>query len=200
VIAWADLRADPRGAMPVEAPAAVLLLGAATSERREALRRLAAGILREPGLALVHRDGFAPRVAGPDPDRLRLSSASRSPFAALAASPWPIGIDVEVVDERAEPPWGVLHPAERHHLRALAAESRAVAAARLWSVKEAYLKAIRRGLSRDPASFAVLGLNGARPLIDDPLAPAPVVHLATRTIAAGETTAMVAVVVLGRSP
>lgn len=200
MIAWADLRADPRRAMPVEAPAAVLLLGATPSERREALRCLAAGILREPDLALVHRDGFAPRVAGPDPDRLRLSSASRGPFAVLAVSPLPIGIDVEMVDEGAEPPWGVLHPAERHDLRALAPERRAAAAARLWSVKEAYLKALRRGLSHDPASFAVRGLDGARPMIDDPLAPAPVAHLEVRAVEAGKVTAMVAVVVLVRSP
>jgi phosphopantetheinyl transferase len=53
-------------------------------------------------------------------------------------------------------PWNVLHPREAAFLRGLAPADLAPAFTRLWTLKEAYAKALGTGFSRDPASFCVL--------------------------------------------
>ena len=80
--------------------------------------------------------------------------------------PLHVGVDVEAdLDPRAAADiLPLLHPAERQALEALGAGAIGGSAAQLWVRKEAFLKALGLGLSRDPA----LDLVGAGPT---PLTP-----------------------------
>ncbi len=149
---------EDTGGEPVRMPAATT----GFRDRRELLADLAARALGGP-VPIRHREGFAPRL--PD-DAVRVSCAGRAGLSAAAIARGPVGIDVEAV-EPIEPPYAVLHPDEALFLKALPAAERARAFARLWAVKEAYLKALRLGLSREPSTFRVQLLEeGAR--VDDP--------------------------------
>lgn len=156
-------------------PAAMVLTDLCRDSRHALLRRMASRALGRPleTVAILHRVGRAPRVAVPgtsEPDASGpgLSLASRGRLSAAAIAPGPVGIDVELLDRAGEVPWAVLHPDERADLEALAHEPRAAAFARLWSLKEAYLKALHWGLARDPAGFAVRFLDESVARIDDP--------------------------------
>jgi phosphopantetheinyl transferase len=92
-----------------------------------------------------------PRGAG-----LYLSLSSRGGLAVYAAVKNPVGVDVETVNEEAEPPWNVLHDKERNYLEALSGRARAMAFTKIWTLKEAYLKALALGLSRDTRTFCAL--------------------------------------------
>jgi phosphopantetheinyl transferase len=146
------------GKAPVGLPAAMVGEG----DRRALLARLAARVLGAP-VPIRHREGFAPRL--PD-DSVRVSCASRDGLAAAAIARGPVGIDVEAVDG-GEIPWGMLHPDEAAGLAALSETSRAEGFAALWAAKEAYLKALRLGLSREPSSFRVT-IEADQARIDDP--------------------------------
>lgn len=151
-------------------PAVLVVPVAVPSERRASLRSLAAAASGPSAgeIAVVHEAGRAPRLVACDARRLCLSSASRSGWAALAVAAGPVGIDVERIDPGGEIPWNVLHPGEVAHLRAEPRADRAAAFARLWTVKEAYLKALGQGLAREPASFRVAGAGAAWSLVHDP--------------------------------
>lgn len=134
----------------------------ATLPERSALRRgMAARILaRQLGLppeavAIGHDERGRPLVAHPRGGGLHLSLATRAGMVAVALAHNPVGVDVEVVDDGAAPPLGVLHPEESAWLLAQPPENRALAFARLWSAKEAYVKALGTGFARPPESFAV---------------------------------------------
>ena len=118
-------------------------------------------------VAIAHEPGRGPRVLRPEGAGVFASSASRAGLSALAVARCPVGVDVEGIDA-GEIPWGVLHPAEAAGLRALAGEDRPAAFARLWSVKEAYLKALRVGLSRDPSRFAVRFVSACEAVVEAP--------------------------------
>ena len=137
--------------------------------RRVLLRRLAADHLSVPEAAVTveHVPGRAPRLVAPAEVGLHLSCSSRGPVAAAAVARSPVGIDVELLTGPAEPPWNVLHGEERAHLRACPPHARAFEVLRLWSVKEAYLKALGVGLAREPASVAVRLGDGAGALVRD---------------------------------
>ncbi|MFC9220439.1 4'-phosphopantetheinyl transferase family protein [Streptomyces hygroscopicus] len=91
-----------------------------------------------------------PAVSG-TPLHFNMSHAGDLVLYAFAGVP--VGVDVEklqpasVVDQVAES----LHPKERAELDALARADRPAAFARCWTRKEAYLKGLGTGLSRDPA-------------------------------------------------
>ncbi|OYW67510.1 MAG: hypothetical protein B7Z40_06850 [Bosea sp. 12-68-7] len=134
----------------------------ATLPERSALRRgMGARILaRQLGLpreaiAIGHDGRGRPLVAHPRGSGLHLSLATRGGVVAVALARRPVGVDVEAVDGSAPPPIGVLHPDELAWLLAQPPESRALAFARLWSAKEAYVKALGTGFARAPESFAV---------------------------------------------
>ena len=60
------------------------------------------------------------------------------------------------IDEVQEPPWTVLAPEEREALAGLAEpDVRHATFLRVWTLKEAVLKALGTGLSREPASVAI---------------------------------------------
>ncbi|POX64486.1 4-phosphopantetheinyl transferase [Streptomyces sp. Ru62] len=81
-----------------------------------------------------------------------LSHGGRLVMAGLAGVP--LGVDVEpcpepgTVDRLSR----LLHPAEQHDLAAVPAPRRPAALARLWTRKEAYLKALGTGLTRGLAA------------------------------------------------
>jgi 4'-phosphopantetheinyl transferase len=71
-----------------------------------------------------------------------------------------IGVDIEVI--RPMPDWEELarmsfHPSESEWVGATAAHRRAEAFFRVWTAKEAYIKASGRGMSHPLPSFAVVG-------------------------------------------
>jgi phosphopantetheinyl transferase len=66
----------------------------------------------------------------------------------------PIGVDIEPLRE-VEPPWSLLHPNERETLETLTGAARMDAFLRLWTAKEAYLKALGVGFARDPTRIAI---------------------------------------------
>lgn len=142
---------------------------------RSALRRaLARDVLANQfGLAseavtIDHDPRGRPLIATPPGTGLHVSLATRAGVVALALAHHPVGIDIERVDPAGEPPFEALHPDERQMLRDLLPPARPLAFARLWSAKEAYVKALGIGFLRAPESFRVrlAGLEGFE--VDDP--------------------------------
>jgi phosphopantetheinyl transferase len=188
-------------------PAAITALDLSRVAQRDLLRLMAARVLGRPvaEVTILHREGRAPRIAAPcgtqpgSPD-LGLSLASRGRFSAFAVAAGRVGIDVEIVDPAAEVPWAVLHPRERADLAARAGLERASAFARLWTLKEAYLKACHWGLARDPAAFQVRVLDETRAHIDNPGEENPPGEATTIWRHAGGQVAAISVVLLADRP
>jgi phosphopantetheine--protein transferase-like protein len=112
-------------------------------------------------IVLGHNATGAPIVLAPRDCGLHLSRSARPGIALVAAASQPIGVDVEEADGASEVPWNVLSEMERAPLIGLPHDKRTVAFAMLWSVKEAYLKALGTGLTREPSSFTVqIGQDG----------------------------------------
>ena len=154
--------------------------------RRAVLRAFAAqcaGV--EAREIVIGYDGpGAPRVHGL---ALHVSAAGRGRCAALAVSSAPVGVDIEPCAPAPEPIADVLHAMERVSLSAAPEDLRAALFLRVWCAKEAYLKALGEGLTRDPASVAVTLrardylVAGAPPLAASSFhmaAPGGVAHLA----------------------
>jgi phosphopantetheinyl transferase len=139
------------------------------ADRRALLRSLVARLLSvsDDAVVVAHVEGHSPQLVQPSGVRLYLSSASRDGLAAVAVAILPVGVDVERVDRDGDLPWNVLHPAEAAALRDLPEPERADLFARLWSCKEAYLKALGVGLHRESRSFAVRTDDGRAAKIDD---------------------------------
>jgi len=151
----------------------------ATLPERSALRRgMAARILaRQLGLpleviAIGHEAAGRPLVDSPRGSGLHLSLATRAGVVAMALAHRPVGVDVEAVEAGATLPAGVLHPEEGDWLLTLPQERRPLNFARLWSAKEAYVKALGTGFLRPPESFGVTLLPGGELLVRDPAGPA----------------------------
>lgn len=124
----------------------------------------------DPRLVAISRnDSGAPVLLRPT-QALSLSRAARDDLTVLAAAPCPIGVDLERIEPGREPAWNVLSGSERAALQALPEPEWPQAFARLWSAKEAYLKALRVGLRREPASFSVVH-DATRFTIHDPEHP-----------------------------
>jgi len=111
-----------------------------------------------------------PRLAGAGED-LTFNLSSRGEWLLLAVGRGrAVGVDVELLDERLREPeelsrlaQRVLHPQEREAFLSLAEAERPGAFLRAWTRKEALLKALGTGLSREPDSVAV-GLAPLGPL------------------------------------
>jgi phosphopantetheinyl transferase len=84
----------------------------------------------------------------------RLTSSSRENIALFGLSRERIGVDVELVAALA-PAWNILHAAEKCALAALPEDEHAEAFLRLWTAKEAYLKALGLGLRREPSDIQI---------------------------------------------
>ncbi|MFG3497976.1 4'-phosphopantetheinyl transferase family protein [Streptomyces sp. NPDC047928] len=119
---------------------------------------LGAALGREPGAVRLVREA-CPSCGGPhgrpatgEPG-LHFSLSHSGDLALVALAAAPVGVDVERVPESrtvAETTRS-LHVREVAELRALPADERPSAFARAWSRKEAYLKGLGFGLSRDPS-------------------------------------------------
>ena len=193
MIRWIDNLSDwDRGL-----PAALIVRDVSPERRRVVLKDLAARALGiEPsGVVLEHRPLAAPAWVRPAGAGLFLSSASRGDWAVVAVAGAPIGVDVEEIDPEGAIPWNALHRTEAELLKPLRGEAQARAFARLWSVKEAYVKALRAGL-READSFAVRWQEDDVALIDDPRGPAHGVEARTIWRRAGRSEAAFATVML----
>jgi 4'-phosphopantetheinyl transferase len=137
--------------------------------RRRALSRRAVaarlGVAPE-SVEIGHAPSGAPKVLAPG-SSLKISVSGRADFCAVAMAEAPIGVDIEPL-RAIEPPWNMLHPRERKALEALRSEARSEAFSRLWTAKEAYLKALGLGFAREPTKIAV-GLDFS--ILDEEAAP-----------------------------
>jgi 4'-phosphopantetheinyl transferase len=114
---------------------------------------------------------------GPHEAGLRFS-LSHTHSAILVGLAWSaeIGVDIEkiqAVDDSDAMHSAVLHPEEIHALQQLPAEQRDVSFHALWTVKEAYTKAIGKGLSHPFPSLSVGLHEGCRSTLKDMSAPEP---------------------------
>ncbi|TAL76868.1 MAG: 4'-phosphopantetheinyl transferase superfamily protein [Beijerinckiaceae bacterium] len=121
--------------------------------RRAVLRQLLAARLGCPveSVAVGTDDFGAPRLSAPltrVPHFLSISA--RGAFAAFAIAERPIGIDIEILGEPEPVPQDALHADEAARLMALNEAGRHEAFLEIWTVKEAYFKALRTGLAREP--------------------------------------------------
>ena len=150
-------------------PTALIMAAGPVEERRARLHRFVARALAiDPALVEIeHAKDRPPIVGKPLSSGIYLSSSSRGGLAAFAAARAPVGVDVEVVDEAGEIPWAVLHRDEVALLEELEGRPQAMAFARLWSLKECYLKSLGVGLRREPSSFSVRFLDGETAAVTD---------------------------------
>lgn len=124
--------------------------------RRVATRRLVAERLAvaPAEVEVGHDQNGAPRVLRPDAG-LYVSVSGRADFCAIALASSPIGVDIEPLEPATEPVWSALHAREAALLRPLPGHAQGEAFLRLWTAKEAYLKALGTGFTREPAAIAV---------------------------------------------
>jgi phosphopantetheinyl transferase len=151
--------------------------------RHEALRDLVQSALKTSPIEILHQANQRPLLIKPEKQSIFLSLASRSGIAVWGMAPFALGVDIEHVNEEIEPPWHVLHERECAALKALQGQTRALAFAKLWTIKEAYLKAVGLGLSRDPRSFCVI-LQEERTTIEDDTAAGRIIDCHIRYDAA----------------
>ena len=148
---------------PSRDPARGAFLRRRASTRRVVAARL--GVAPE-SVEIGHAPSGAPRVLAPA-SSLKISVSGRADFCAVAMAEAPVGVDIEP-SRAIEPPWSLLHPNERKALETLTSEARADAFLRLWTAKEAYLKALGLGFARDPTKIAI-GLDFS--ILDEEAAP-----------------------------
>ncbi|MFY9656749.1 MAG: 4'-phosphopantetheinyl transferase superfamily protein [Methylocystis sp.] len=124
--------------------------------RRAATRRPVAQRLGVAASAVEigHDPQGAPRLLAPQAP-LFLSVSGREDFCAIALGSRAVGVDIEPLEPEAKPVWSALHASEAAWLCALPKDAQSEAFLRLWTAKEAYLKALGTGFSRDPATIAV---------------------------------------------
>ena len=123
--------------------------------RRAALRSLVGLCASCPGEDVrIGYDGpGAPRVLVPD--GVDVSVSGRGALAALAVSSQPVGVDMEVLHKDVEIIRSVLHPQERGQLADMYDAEKQRQFLRIWTAKEAFLKALGLGLTIDPAEVLV---------------------------------------------
>lgn len=135
---------------------------AAYATAHTALRQLLGGYLDRPPGALAFVREPCPGCAGPHGrpaviqadggPPLHFSLAHSRGLIAVAVAPRVIGVDVERLPspETVEACARALHPGEQAELAAAPPGERRAHFGRLWTRKEAYLKALGTGLSRHP--------------------------------------------------
>ncbi|MBR6352793.1 MAG: 4'-phosphopantetheinyl transferase superfamily protein [Oscillospiraceae bacterium] len=116
---------------------------------RAALKELGA----EPGPLAYGPQG---KPFFPDRPDLHFNLSHSGETVLCALSPSPVGCDAETISS-AQPELAArfFHPAEREILASLPEAEAAAGFARLWTLKESYLKATGAGLSRPLNSFCV---------------------------------------------
>ena len=152
--------------------------------RRAAIRQIASAVTGVPPHKVSIRradDGllyFEPALGS-----LSVSASTRGGLCAIGMANSPVGIDLEVMGQLGEIPWNVLHGDEQAELTSTAPEHLERAFLRLWTAKEAHLKAQGVGLAREPSSFIVRGFSDVeswRMAVDDPDGPADGLEITCR--------------------
>ena len=85
------------------------------------------------------------------------SVSSSGVLAAVAVSTSAVGVDIEI-ERTVVPQFGAMTQREQHHIDALAPERRGLGFLRVWTAKEAVIKAGERHLGHDPATVDVSGI------------------------------------------
>lgn len=137
--------------------------------RRRALLRTLVGFylsVRAVDVRVSYDLNGAPRILSTP--SCFVSVSARGSLAGLAAATSPIGLDIELSGDAIEPVWPVLHVSERALLQSLAEEERHAAFLRIWTMKEAYLKALGRGFERDPTDVEISMDAHGHALVRDP--------------------------------
>lgn len=129
---------------------------------REFLRRTLSSYLRIPPADVVFRPGLhgKPELGPPQSESGLTFNLSHSEDLVVCAVTRtnPIGVDVERVrpiPELTAMTSRFFAPEERSHLDSLPEDDRLTAFFRIWTLKEAYLKAVGVGLSQDPSTVSV---------------------------------------------
>ncbi len=97
-----------------------------------------------------------------------VSLAWRDDVLLFGIGPRPIGVDIERIGPALEPPWNVLAPEERDALTVI--DNPAVrhdAFLRIWTVKEAALKALGTGFAQEPSALSVSFTDGKPRLMQE---------------------------------
>jgi 4'-phosphopantetheinyl transferase len=89
---------------------------------------------------------------------IMFSVSSSGELAVIAVSMHPVGVDIELADSDVMPQPHSLSPDERDALAELPPDRRSDAFLRLWTAKEAVLKAGERSLADDPATVDVVAV------------------------------------------
>lgn len=126
---------------------------------RAALRRILAHYLRIPADRVPIREGSAGKPCLLDSAPLEFNVSHSGELALVAVSHRPVGIDLEVMDPSLD--WALLaeahcHPREQVYIAGDGSAGALARFYRIWTRKEAYLKAIGIGLMRAPESFCAL--------------------------------------------
>jgi phosphopantetheinyl transferase len=141
----------------------------------------------------IERGAGKPRLVGARRDlRFSVSHAGGLTLVAVAAGR-EVGIDVERLGRRRwlSLPGHALTPAERRSLDALSGAAREAAFLRLWTRKEAVLKAAGVGLAVDPARVEVSGPAEPPAVLDVPASIGPAARWALFELAVpGHVTAV----------
>lgn len=118
-------------------------------------RRLAAwrAGVGEDAVSITHDERGAPRLRAPGA-AFSVSLAGRDDLVAAAVADGPVGVDIEPAGAAFDPPLNVLHPGERAALAAAGRDSHDDFL-RLWVAKEAYVKALGAGLTREPTEIEI---------------------------------------------
>jgi len=181
--AWLDVSADLLGELeaslsPDERERAARFRFAKDRDRfvaaRGILRDILARYLGVNAAALRFRYGAAGKPALEDSSELRFNASHSHGFALYAVTmEKDVGIDVELIrprvaEERIAERF--FRPSEAASLRALPQEKQAEAFFRIWTRKEAYIKAVGTGLSMPLDSFDPAEVPGwpVRDLDSDP--------------------------------
>jgi phosphopantetheinyl transferase len=151
---------EPTSRDLLEAPHGEPLRSAFLARRGLTREIVAARLGVDVGDVLIgHRSSGAPLIVSP-PTNLRISIAGRDDFCAIALASRAIGVDIEPIGPVAEPAWNILHESERSFLSKVEPTRRHEAFLRIWTAKEAYLKALGLGLAREPSEIAILPRGG----------------------------------------
>lgn len=123
----------------------------AAARRRVLTRHLAAELGRsEAEIAIGREPSGKPFLAGSDPGYWFNTSAADGLLLIAGSRAGPVGVDIETL-QRCIPVWEdasrTFAPAERDRLAALPADRRPLAFARMWTAKEAVLKARGSGIA-----------------------------------------------------
>jgi phosphopantetheinyl transferase len=153
-------------------------------------RRFAAACLNcDPAAIALRHDRNGQPVLETVAGQPFLSLSHSGPLTLAGLATRPIGVDLEHLGEPREPAWNVLHPGERNRLSAIEdSDARHQAFIRLWTAKEAWVKALGEGFRREPSSFEIRPEDSGSFSVHDPVTSSAPVLAATGSFdAEGQT-------------